>query len=176
MFGYCCQECVRFAHRRLRLTGKGIVKPTKVQNYLTKFTGYPFIVLEAIIGKCEQCGEKYFSASERKRWKKLFQESLESQGELLTPQEIRSLREQLGLEMKDFALLIGCTLQSLSNWENPSRRRPQPRVADLMMRLLRVSLQKGEVDVLKFLLIHVKNMDVELKIRSSIFVLGFTSK
>lgn len=155
MFGYRCQEC-----------GKGIVKPIRVQNYLTKFAGYPFIVPEAIIGKCELCGAKHFSSSERKRWKKLFQESLESQGELLTPQEIRSLRKQLGLEMKDFALLIGCTLQSLSNWENPSRRRPQPRVADLMMRLLQASLQKGEIDVLKFLLIHVKKMGVELKIRS----------
>ncbi|HIE30327.1 TPA: helix-turn-helix domain-containing protein [Candidatus Poribacteria bacterium] len=161
MFGYRCQEC-----------GKGIVKPTKMHHYPTKFAGYPFIVPEAIIGKCELCGAKHFSASERKRWKKLFQESLESRGELLTPQEIRSLRKQLGLEMKDFALLIGCTLQSLSNWENPSRRKPQHRMADLMMRLLRASLQKGEIDVLKFLLIHVKKMDVELKIRSPEFVNG----
>lgn len=143
-----------------------------MHHYPTKFAGYPFIVQEAIIGKCELCGAKHFSASERKRWKKLFQESLVSQGELLTPQEIRILRKQLGLEMKDFALLIGCTLQSLSNWENPSRRKPQPRVADLMMRLLRASLQKGEIDVLKFLLIHVKKMDVELKIRSLELVNG----
>jgi len=161
MFGYHCQEC-----------GKGIVKPIKLQNYLTKFDGYSFIVPEAIIGRCELCGANYFNANERKRWKKLFQESLESQGELLTAHEIRTLRKQIGLEMKDFALLIGCTLKSLSNWENPSRRKPQPRIADLMMRLLRASLQKGEIDVLKFLLIHIKKMNVELKIRPSDFLDG----
>lgn len=66
MFGYRCQEC-----------GKGIVKPTKIHNYQTKFAGYPFIVDEAIIGICEQCGAQHFSARERKRWKRLFEQHLE---------------------------------------------------------------------------------------------------
>jgi len=71
MFGYSCQEC-----------GKGMVKPRVFKNYKTKFSGYPFVVPEAKIGICDVCGAKHFSAEERKRWRKLFEESLESNGQL----------------------------------------------------------------------------------------------
>jgi len=140
MFGYSCQEC-----------GRGIVKPTVIKHYKTKFSGYPFVVPEAAIGICDVCGAKHFSAEERKRWRKLFEESLESHGQLLKPQEIVDLRKQLGLSIKDFALLIGTTLQPLSHWELEDRQSPQSRTTDLLMRLIKKSLDEGKVDVLDFL-------------------------
>ncbi|MCS7192940.1 MAG: YgiT-type zinc finger protein [Armatimonadetes bacterium] len=60
MFGYRCQEC-----------GKGTVRPKRVKNYEARFGGRSVIVPTAIIGVCDFCGSKHYSASERKRWKAL---------------------------------------------------------------------------------------------------------
>jgi len=156
MFGYLCQEC-----------GKGTVKPVRVKNYRTKFSGYPFIVEEAFIGQCNVCGAEHFSASELKRWKKLFKASLESNGQLLTQKEIVELREQLGLSRENFALLIGCSLRSLNDWESPTLQTPPERIADLMMRLLRESLSVGKVNVLEFLLAQASRVGAEIKVNSN---------
>ena len=153
MFGYHCQEC-----------GKGTVKPVQVKNYPTKFAGYPFIVEEALIGQCDICGAEHFSAFELKRWKRLFQASLESKGQLLTSKEIVKLREQLGLNREDFALLIGCSLRSLNDWESPICQIPQDRTTDLLIRLLRDSLSLGKANVLEFLLAQAAKVGVEIKV------------
>jgi len=79
----------------------------------------------------------------------------------LKPQEITDLRKQLGLSMKDFALLIGTTLQSLSRWESKDRQSPQSRTATLMMRLTKKSLDEGKVDVLNFLLDQVNSIGLK---------------
>lgn len=63
---YPCPEC-----------GKGTIRPTRVQNYKTRIKGQPFVVDEAVIGICDQCGEKTFNAKEIKRWGKCYQEAIE---------------------------------------------------------------------------------------------------
>ncbi len=75
MFGYRCQEC-----------GKGTVQPKRIKNYEAKFGNQKVIVPIAIIGVCDFCGAKYYSASERKRWKTLLSQATgeQKQGKRLT--------------------------------------------------------------------------------------------
>ncbi|HXH09649.1 MAG TPA: type II TA system antitoxin MqsA family protein [Alphaproteobacteria bacterium] len=141
LFGFPCPEC-----------GQGTVRSTRIFNYKTKIKGYPFIVDEALIGVCDQCGSELFAPEETKRWEELFYRSLEARHAFLSPQEILELRTSLGLSMEDFARLIGCTRQSISTWERPDRSAPPSRMADLLMKLLRESLRVGAIDVLPFLL------------------------
>ncbi|NCO34985.1 MAG: hypothetical protein AUJ92_00530 [Armatimonadetes bacterium CG2_30_59_28] len=67
MFGFKCQEC-----------GKGTVNPTTVHDYQTRFDGQHFVVPEAVIGVCESCGARHFSAEERYRWRQLYAERHEA--------------------------------------------------------------------------------------------------
>ena len=148
-FGYSCPEC-----------GQGTVQATKIQNYKTKIKGYPFIVNEAIVGVCDKCGAKHFTPHETGRWEELFYQTLEAQQAFLIPQDITKLRNDLGLSMEDFARLIGCTRQSIYNWEKPDRTTPPSRMADLMMKLVGQSFVSEKIDVISFLLENVKKWGV----------------
>lgn len=137
-FGYKCQEC-----------GRGKVREKVFPEYNTKLKGYPLTVKDARIGICDRCEAQHFDPNETTRWKTLFEEK---QAEFyLKPSDIRELQKQIGLSMEQFATLLGCTRQSLYNWQRPDRSVPQSRMADLFMRLVRKSLHEGEIDVLSFL-------------------------
>ncbi|MDP6041391.1 MAG: type II toxin-antitoxin system MqsA family antitoxin [Candidatus Latescibacteria bacterium] len=147
---YPCPEC-----------GKGTILPTRIQNYKTRIKGYPFVVDEAVIGICDQCGTKTFNAKEMRRWEKKYQDSVADQ--FLSPDDIVDLREKLGLSMEDFARLTGTTRQSIHNWE---KARLQPsRMADLMMRLVKESYVSGKVDVISFLLDEAEKMGVTIELQ-----------
>jgi len=104
MFGYRCQKC-----------GKGMVRPTQVENYKARFGKQVVIVPTATIGVCDSCGAKHYSAAERKRWKALLsqfgkQSDGEKQGKsltvALTAREWRALRkvaDQQGMLPEDLA-------------------------------------------------------------------------
>lgn len=154
LFEYTCPEC-----------GLGTVLTTPVLNYKTRIKGYPFIVDEAFIGVCNQCRAESFAPEETKRWEGLFYRSLEARRAFLSPEEIRDLRTALGVSMEDFARLIGCTRQSISAWEKQDRSSPPSRMADLLMKLVRQSLQAGSVDVIGFLLEQAKKWGVVIEIR-----------
>ena len=157
LFEYTCPEC-----------GRGTVKTTRVHNYKTKIRGYPFVVDEALIGVCDHCQAESFAPEETKRWEELFSRSLEARQAFLAPEEITELRKALGLSMEDFARLIGSTRQSISMWEKSNRTSPPVRTADLLMKLVRQSLQAGPVDVLTFLLEEVKKWGVIIEVRRSV--------
>lgn len=150
MFNYKCPEC-----------GKGIVRE-KREPYEVNFRGIKFLVPDAILGVCDHCGAKNFDGKEYKRWEKLFEKSLHEKQKPLSPAEIKRIREQLGLNQRQFAVLIGCTRQSVYNWENTKRRVPQSRQADLMIRLLAERLQNENVDVLGFFFVEAKKVGVKL--------------
>ncbi len=150
-FGYKCQEC-----------GRGTVEERVVPAYHTKIKGYPFIVRGARLGVCDSCGAEHFAALETERWERLFEE--EHGRHFLSPEEIQELRRSLGITMEQLAFLIGCTRQSLYNWERPDRARPQSRMADLLMKLARECHQKGEVDVLRFLIQDVERFGIRLQL------------
>ncbi len=140
MFGYKCQEC-----------HKGTVRATTVQNYETKFENVPFVVPEAVIGVCDDCGAHHFSGREYARWRALFDQSQAEQGRIMSPAEIRQLRDDLGMTKSDFAALVGTTRQSLYHWEKDDRDAPQSRMVDNMLAILRTSCDTGPVDVVRFL-------------------------
>lgn len=154
-FGYKCQEC-----------GQGVVRERTIPEYHTRIKGYPFVVKDARIGVCDRCGAEHFVPQETDRWEQIF--SVE-QGELfLKPIEIQRLRKSLGLTMEQFAVLIGCTRQSLHNWERPDRLKSQSRMADLLLKIVRDSFEKGEVDVLRFLAREAEQLGVHLDVRNAL--------
>lgn len=159
LFEYTCPEC-----------GLGTVRTTTVLNYKTRIKGYPFIVDEAFIGVCNNCGTESFAPEETKRWEDLFLRSLGARQAFLSPEEITEVRTTLGLSMEDFARLIGSTRQSLSTWEKLERSSPPARMADLMMKLVRQSVPIGSVDVIAFLLEEAKKWGVVIEIRKPTLV------
>lgn len=137
-FGYKCQEC-----------GKGTVLEQIFQGYKTKLRGLPLTVDDARIGVCDQCGARHFDPSETIRWRTLLDDKYAEA--YLQPSDIQDLIKQLGLSMEQFANFVGCTRQSLYNWQRPERTAPQSRMADLFLRLIRESHLQGQVDVIDFL-------------------------
>lgn len=151
MFNYICEEC-----------GKGTVKEKKIENYRTKIKGYPFVIDKAVIGVCDQCKAKHFDANETKRWEELYNKDLELKHISLLPDEIEAVRKSLNLSMEDFAYLIGCTRQSIYNWEKRDREKPQSRMADLLIKLVRLSFEVGKVDVISFLVEEAKKLGITI--------------
>jgi len=149
VFGYKCQEC-----------GQGTVQEKVISQYRTKVNGRPFVVPDACIGVCDSCGAEHFSGPEMERWDRLFGE--EEARRFLKPVDLQELRKSLGLTMEQFAFLIGCTRQSLYNWERLDRKRAQSRMADLMIRLVRESRGSGTVDVVGFLREEARESGVEI--------------
>lgn len=137
-FGYKCQEC-----------GQGTVLEKVFPEYKTKLKGYPWTVTNARIGVCDRCGAEHFDPNETLRWRTQLEEKQSES--YLQPAEIRDLRKQLGLSMEQFAILLGCTRQSLYNWERTDRSSPQSRMADLFMRLVREAQSRGRINVRSFL-------------------------
>lgn len=140
MFGYKCQEC-----------HEGTVRRTTVKGYQTRFDRVPFTVPEAIIGICDKCGAYSYDAREYKRWRALFEAESQKSGRLLSAQEITALRTRLGLSKSDFAALLGTTRQSVYWWERDDRDRPQSLAYDNMLRVVKVSAERGSVDVVAYL-------------------------
>ena len=153
MFGYKCSEC-----------GEGTVREKKFLSYQTKIKGYPFVINEAKLGVCDKCGSEYFTAKETKRWERLFEQALIEDKLFLIPEDIVDLRQQLGLSMEQFALLIGCTRQSLYNWEKSSRSHPQSRTVDMIMKLVNKSRIEGKVDVISFLMEEARKLGITIKL------------
>ncbi len=154
MFEYACPEC-----------GRGTVQTRRILNYKTKIKGYPFVVDEALIGECDQCGARSFAPQETKRWEELFTNSLEARQAFLSPEEIKELRKSLGLSMEDFARLIGATRQSISMWEKEDRPSPPLRTADLLMKIVQKSLSTKPVDILPFLLEEAQKWGMVIQVR-----------
>lgn len=153
MFNYICEEC-----------GKGTVKAKVFDNYRIKIRGYPFVIDNAVVGVCEQCGAKHFNANETKRWEELYNKDLELKHVFLSPDEVKAIRKSLNLSMEDFAYLIGCTRQSIYNWEKKDREKPQSQMANLMIKLVKYSFEFGKVDVVSFLVEEAKKLGIEIEV------------
>jgi len=150
-YQYKCQEC-----------GRGTVVEKVVPEYHTKVRGYPFTVKDARIGVCSVCGAEHFAVQETDRWERMFEE--EHTKHFLSPVDLQELRKSLGLSMEQFAFLIGCTRQSLYNWERHDRSRPQSRMADLLMKLVRESQKQGSVDVISVLAREAEQLGVHIEL------------
>lgn len=140
----------------------GTMKTTRFQNYRTKIKGVPFVVPEAYISVCDKCDERMYSPQEKRRWEVLYEASSPLN---LPPAEITALRERLGLNITDFAHLLGATRQSVTSWEKAERQIAPGRTAALMMRLVKASLEKGSIDVIDRLLEDNAQQHIVLEVR-----------
>ncbi|MDA0747627.1 MAG: helix-turn-helix domain-containing protein [bacterium] len=156
-FGHGCPEC-----------GIGTVQPTKIQNFKTRIRGDRFTVSEALIGVCDQCDAHHFSSIETRRWRQMYEDRIKELGSFLSPEEIRVLREKLGLSRDELARLIGCTRQSIRTWEDPGREKVPSRMADLLMKLVGESYKETEVDVISFLLQQASAISEPIQVRRSL--------
>lgn len=153
MFNYICEEC-----------GQGTVREKVFHDYQTKIKGYPFVVDEAKIGICDKCQAKHFNSKETKRWEELYNQQLLSKNLYLSPSDILEVRESLGLSVEGIAYLIGCTRQSIYNWEKMDREKLQSRMADLLIKLVRDSAKFGEINVIDFLVEEAKQLGIDVKV------------
>lgn len=152
MTNYPCPEC-----------GKGTVEKTVQKDFQTKVRGYPFVVPEAVIGHCNNCGREFFSANEVKRWARLYDERREARCRPLGAGEISGIRNGLRLTMGGFALFMGCTRQTVHNWERRDRRVPQLGMADLLLRLVDESCRHGAIDVVSWLRDRARALGAEIE-------------
>jgi putative zinc finger/helix-turn-helix YgiT family protein len=153
MFNYICEEC-----------GKGTVREKTFRDYPTKIKGYPFVVDEARIGICDQCQAKHFNAKETKRWDDLYNQQLRNKNAFLSASDISEVRESLSLSIEGLAYLIGCTRQSIYNWERPDREKPQSRMADLLIKLVRDSAIFGDINVIDYLVEQAKQQGIDINL------------
>lgn len=152
MTTYPCPEC-----------GKGTVEKTVRKSFKTKVRGCPFVVPEAVIGVCNNCGSEFFGAKEVKRWGQLFDEFREARGVSLGPDEISRIRQGLRLTAGGFALFLGCTRQTVHNWERRDRKVPQLGMADLLLRLVDESCRHGKIDVVSWLRDRGQELGVDIE-------------
>ncbi|MGA7218064.1 MAG: YgiT-type zinc finger protein [Candidatus Sulfotelmatobacter sp.] len=152
MTTYPCPEC-----------GRGTVEKTTRKNFRTKVRGYPFEVPEAVIGVCNDCGKEFFGASQVKRWARLYDELCAPRSRPLVAENITRIRDRLRLTMGGFALFLGCTRQTIHNWERKDRKVPQLGMADLLLRLVEESSRRGAVDVVSWLRNRAHGLGVEIE-------------
>lgn len=153
MATHICLEC-----------GKGTVRPETRHDIPATFEHISFVVPVGEVHVCDDCGAESYAGPELERWRALFYEHQARSGLLLSGEEIGAVRESLGLNITQFAQLLGSTRQSLSYWEKPDRSAPQGRMADLLLRLVRESAAHGPVDVLRFLQERARAQGVEIEL------------
>jgi putative zinc finger/helix-turn-helix YgiT family protein len=125
MFNYKCENCK-----------EGLVVPKKQKNYKVNIFDEAFVVKEAMIGECDECGTIAYNAKEMHRWNNLYKKWLHNSKLTLSSSKIVSTRKSLGLARQEFAELIGVTRQSISAWEQKKRQSVQPRSIDIIFRML----------------------------------------
>lgn len=150
MTEFPCEECEN-----------GIVHQQRVEHE-ANFRGMKFLIKDAMAGVCDKCGARYFKGKEIERWEKLFEINLQEKQHPLSPTEIKEIRAKLGLNQRQFSVLIGATRQSLYNWENEERQTPQSRQADLIIRVLKEYLENPGDNILDFLLSEARRIGVNL--------------
>jgi putative zinc finger/helix-turn-helix YgiT family protein len=119
--------------RRCPICGRGILRPRLISevfeygedgdNVLVRTQNVP-------VEDCDVCGES-FSGPKAAR---IRHDAIGRALGLLTPQEVRAIRERLGRSLDGFARLIGVKVDRLSQWE--SGMVWQDRTADRLLRLI----------------------------------------
>lgn len=85
--------------------------------------------------RCPSCGEVVLRYEDARALQEQGIEAYRQQHDLLTAEEIRALRQQLGLTQAQLATLLQLGLNTVSRWE--SGRNVQSGALDLLLKLLR---------------------------------------
>jgi HTH-type transcriptional regulator/antitoxin MqsA len=75
------------------------------------------VTLEAVLPQCVSCGESFLSSEEADDLQKRAAAAIREQEGLLSPQQIRSIRERLGLTQTQFENLLGAGPKTVVRWE-----------------------------------------------------------
>lgn len=85
--------------------------------------------------RCPSCGEGMFTAAEAKELRERAFAKYRKKHGLLTAEDIRDIREQLGMSQRDLARRLHLGEVTVSRWE--SNRVIQTAALDLLLRLMR---------------------------------------
>jgi HTH-type transcriptional regulator/antitoxin MqsA len=87
-----------------------------------------------VVQRCADCGESYLSGDEMDAVQRAAADIVREREGLLSPEEIRSLRESMGLSQAAFERLIGAGEKTVVRWERGTIF--QSKVTDTLMRVL----------------------------------------
>lgn len=142
---------------------KGKIRIEIIPEYETKLRGMPFVVKDAKIAKCDICGEELYNAKEIKRWEELLKKTLQAQNLLITPYEVKTLREDMGLSVADFSSIFGVTRQTVYGWESEKTSGVQLGPASLLLGLLGEEKSGSLTGIYDFLFASARNRGQEVK-------------
>ncbi len=114
----------------------GKLEVTVLHDFETRLKGIPFVVEDAKVLQCAKCGEKVYAAKEIERWEQVQKNYLQSKGLLMTPEQVKHLRETIGVSVADLACLLGVTRQTVYGWESESTGGVQLSPASLLLGLV----------------------------------------
>jgi putative zinc finger/helix-turn-helix YgiT family protein len=143
--------------------GKGEMRVESIQKYETKLRGIPFVVKDAKIAQCDTCGEQVYDAKEIKRWEEVLKKKLQAQDLLITPYEVKKLREAMGLSVADFASIFGVTRQTVYGWESEKSSGVQLGPASLLLGLLAEDQSGSLTGICDFLFASAGNRGQEVQ-------------
>ena len=100
-----------------------------------EFRGEKFFVEGISRQECPNCGEYVIEADQCDRLDDALQEQYRHCHGLLTPEDIQSIRRDLGVSQREFEQMLGVTSPTVCRWE--TGRIIQTKLADNLMRAIR---------------------------------------
>ena len=110
-----------------------VAKEFKTEEFAYK--GHKLTLDQYPVLRCDTCGEEFVNAAEAKAFDKQITDFHRSVDNLLTPAEIRSIRESFGYTQTDFACLLKVGAKNFARLETGIS--PQSRYLDWLLRILR---------------------------------------
>ena len=141
MSDFKCPEC-----------GEGTMTPKVLPTHSTRLGGVPLLVRNAKLSQCGHCGKQSVSAKELKRWRELLRVQAVDLGQIPSPDDVRTLRQEIKLSVSDFSDLLGVTRQTVHAWERSNSRGIQLSPAALLIKTLIEEIQGGVRGCLSVLL------------------------
>lgn len=123
--------------------GRGVLETRSVENKEVKLGGVTLIVPNATIRVCTVCGSESYPAKELRQWQLLREQQLAGVGQACNATQIKTLRDQKGLSVAQFASLMGVTRQAAYNWENETSCGMKFGPASLLVALLNIEGSLG---------------------------------
>ena len=117
--------------------GEAKMETKEIRQFETEFEGITIHVPNARVSECPSCGEKLYSAKELKRWKEIKQVTLAKSGALPNGNDVKEIRERLGLSVAQFADLVAVTRQTVHSWERDLDQPMKLGPAALIVKLLK---------------------------------------
>lgn len=84
---------------------------------------------------CDECGDYVVSLEEADKLSHALANAYAKSHRLLTPEDVRAARHELGMTQKEFESMLGVSSPSASRWE--SGKVPQSKPVDLLIRVAR---------------------------------------